>query len=143
MLVMTRNEGQTIVAGAYRLTVVEIGEDVVLLRLDRQLWKHRSRRLCQFWAAVDEPFDIGSEIEAIVGKVTEIKGDRVRVGIEADREKVPVDRLEVLLEKKRSPRLAPQDSGRRIPRPRSIGRFLAPALPPARRSHEQSAHHAQ
>lgn len=135
MLVLTRSKDETIVAGTYRITVIEIGEDVVKLRLDRQLWKHKTRRLCQFWVAIGEEFDIGEAYEDIEGQLTEIKGDRVRIGIKADRDEVPVDRLEVYEEKVR-----PQ--GRR-PNRRSYARLPSTLSPPQRRRHAEPVRDAK
>lgn len=90
MLVLTRREGRFILIGeGLKITVVEIGVDVVNLRVD--FFLQDQSFFIQFWAAQDEKVQLGQEVSLMI---TEI-GASVRIGITAD-ERIPIVRDDLI-----------------------------------------------
>ena len=80
MLALTRREGESILVGDFELAVLEVGEDVVQLRITHSL--DPENIFIEMWVGVEEEFRIG---KSVLGKIAVIRHNGVGICIEAPR----------------------------------------------------------
>lgn len=83
MLVLSRKEGETIEAGGFEIVVVQLGEDIVQLRISHM--QDKDSVFVEVWVGVGEDFRIGKQI---VGRIAVIRFNAVGIVIEAPRDVV-------------------------------------------------------
>lgn len=81
MLVLSRREGENILAGEFEIRVLEVGEDIVQLRISHS--PNAERIFVEIWVGVGEEFRIG---KSILGTIAAIRNATASICLEAPRE---------------------------------------------------------
>ncbi|MFM1846565.1 MAG: Global regulator protein family [Pseudomonadota bacterium] len=78
MLALSRKEGETILVGEFEIVVLQVGVDVVQLRVS--LVRDAENVVIEFWSAEGEEFRIG---KSIVGRIASVRNQSIGIAIEA------------------------------------------------------------